>query len=68
MTDVGRGVTKDRCIIYTHIYIYISLVQFIPVYVRLAQARPNYALSLTMFDTGSYLYYKFNEVEFIEKG
>ena len=36
--DVGRGVTKDR----RTIYIYIALAQFIPVYVGLAQARPNY--------------------------
>ena len=41
-TDVGRGVTKDRRTIYIYIYISIALAQFIPVYVGLAQARPNY--------------------------
>ena len=40
MKDVGRGVTKDRRTIL-YIYIYISFAQFIPVYVGLAQARPN---------------------------
>ena len=35
MTDIGRGVTKDRRTIY------ISFVQFIPVYVGLTQAHPN---------------------------
>ena len=42
--DVGRGVTKDRRTIYIYIYIYIALAQFIPVYVGLAQARPNYQM------------------------
>ena len=46
MTDIGRGVTKDRrtiIILYTYIYtyMYISFAQFIPIYVGLAQARPN---------------------------
>ena len=43
MTDIGRGVTKEGLtyhIIYIHVY--ISFVQFIPVYVGLTQARPNY--------------------------
>ena len=37
MTDVGWSVTKDRRTIYI-----LSFVQFTPIYVGLAQARPNY--------------------------
>ena len=39
MTDIGRGVTKEE----THVpyIIYLSFAQFIPIYVGLAQARPN---------------------------
>jgi hypothetical protein len=40
MTDVGRGVTKDRCTIF-----YISFAQCSTVYVGLAQACPNYHAS-----------------------
>ena len=40
MMDVGRGVTKDRRTICIHIS--IPFAHFIPVYVGLAQARPNY--------------------------
>ena len=50
MTDIGRGITKDQRMIYIYIiYVYISFAQFIPVYVGLAQARPNYLTKLVHF-------------------
>ena len=44
MTDTGRGVTKEGPTYHILLYIAISFVQFIPIYVGLAQAHPsNYA-------------------------
>ena len=40
MTGIGRGITKEGPTY--HNIIHISFAQFIPVYVGLAQARPNY--------------------------
>ena len=48
MMYVEQGVTKDRH--YT-IYIYISFMQFIPVYVGLAQARPTYTCTQAQVTT-----------------